>query len=258
MAGLAAAVVTHTAVQDTAANAAVTAPPAQGTDVSNLTTVTSWASVKAAGITFTGVMAFDGATVSNPSYNTQVTGALAQGLFVMPYVVADPLKIAGAAQFAKAWPVIDGIASAPYAGGGQYLPVALDMEAQPQVTSDACYGLSKAQMVAWIQAFLTAAQQPSRQRPPFAVPLVDEEQTTVVAAEQRDGTDRVGRSAGTDGRAAQRRRHPPERCHRRLAHPAHPRSRTVGFRRGKAFADRQLLRVLRRSVRRDARNARGR
>jgi GH25 family lysozyme M1 (1,4-beta-N-acetylmuramidase) len=159
MAGLAAAVAVHTAVQEPAANAAVTAPPAQGTDVSNLTTVTSWASVKAAGITFTGVMAFDGASVSNPSYNTQVTGALAQGLFVMPYVVADPLRIAGDKQFAKAWPVIDGIASARYAGGGQYLPVALDMEAQPQVTSDACYGLSKAQMVAWIQAFLTAARQ---------------------------------------------------------------------------------------------------
>jgi hypothetical protein len=33
------------------------------------------------------------------------------------------------------------------------------MEAQPQVTSDACYGLTKAAMVAWIQAFLNAAQQ---------------------------------------------------------------------------------------------------
>ena len=159
MAGLAAAVAVHTAVQEPAANAAVAAPPAQGTDVSNLTTVTSWADVKAAGITFTGVMAYDGATVSNPSYNAQVTGALAQGLFVLPYVVADPLKIAGAAQFAKAWPVIDGVTGAPYAGGGQYLPVTLDMEAQPQVTSDACYGLSQAKMVAWIQAFLNAAQQ---------------------------------------------------------------------------------------------------
>ncbi len=158
MAGLAAAVAVHTAVQEPAAHAAVVAPPAKGTDVSNLTTVTSWANVKAAGVTFTGVMAFDGASVSNPSYNAQVTGALAQGLFVMPYVVADPLKIGGAAQFAKAWPVISGIASAPYAGGGQYLPVALDMEAQPQVTSDACYGLSKTAMVAWIQAFLDAAQ----------------------------------------------------------------------------------------------------
>ena len=50
MAGLAAAVATRTAVQEPAASAAVAAPAAQGTDVSNLTTVTSWANVKAAGI----------------------------------------------------------------------------------------------------------------------------------------------------------------------------------------------------------------
>ena len=31
---------------------------------------------------------------SNPSYASQVTGALGQGLYVMPYVVADPLKVA--------------------------------------------------------------------------------------------------------------------------------------------------------------------
>ena len=49
MAGLAAAVATRTAVQEPAASAAVAAPAAQGTDVSNLTTVTSWANVKAAG-----------------------------------------------------------------------------------------------------------------------------------------------------------------------------------------------------------------
>ena len=77
----------------------------------------------------------------------------------MPYVVADPLKIGGAAQFAKAWPVIDGVTSAPYAGGGQYLPVALDMEAQPQVTSDACYGLSKARWSPGSRRSSDAAQQ---------------------------------------------------------------------------------------------------
>jgi GH25 family lysozyme M1 (1,4-beta-N-acetylmuramidase) len=158
MAGLAAAVAIHTAVQEPAANAAVAAPPAQGTDVSNLTTVTSWANVKADGITFTGVMAYDGATVTNPSYNAQVTGALAQGLFVMPYVVADPLRIAGAAQFDKAWPVIDGVTGHAYAKGGQYLPVALDLEAQPQVTSDACYGLNTTDMITWIKQFLSEAK----------------------------------------------------------------------------------------------------
>ncbi len=97
----------------------------------------NWPDVKAAGMSFVGVFAFDGATVSNRTvYNSQVTGALSAGLFVMPYVVADPLKVAtGGKQFTDAWPVINSIAAAPYATGGQYLPITLDMESQPLVTS---------------------------------------------------------------------------------------------------------------------------
>jgi hypothetical protein len=76
----------------------------------------------------------------------------------MPYVFADPLKIGGGAQFTKAWTVIDSIAAAPYARGGQYLPVALDMENDPAVTSKYCYGLTPAQMVSWITAFVAAAK----------------------------------------------------------------------------------------------------
>jgi GH25 family lysozyme M1 (1,4-beta-N-acetylmuramidase) len=138
-----------------AANAA-TAPLA-GTDVSNLTTVSSWPDVASAGMAFTGVMAYDGLTVVNPSYNSQVNGALGQGLFVMPYIVADPLKIAGGPQFTqKAWPVIDGISGKPYKSGGQYLPIALDLEAQPSVTSSSCYTLNQTKMIAWIKAFIGA------------------------------------------------------------------------------------------------------
>jgi GH25 family lysozyme M1 (1,4-beta-N-acetylmuramidase) len=142
-----------------AAAVAATAPLVQGTDVSNLTTVTSWPAVRGAGMAFTGVMAFDGATVTNPQYNAQVTGALNAGLYVMPYVVADPLKVSGADQFTvKAWPVIKGVAAAPYAAGGKYLPIALDLEPQPLVTPDPCYGLTAPQMVSWIKAFIAAAQ----------------------------------------------------------------------------------------------------
>jgi hypothetical protein len=108
---------------------------------------------------FTGVMAFDGASVSNPQYKAEVTGALAAGLFVMPYVVADPLKVSGADQFAKkAWPVIKGIAAAPYKAGGRYLPITLDLEAQAQVTPKECYGLSQGKMLSWINAFVAAAR----------------------------------------------------------------------------------------------------
>lgn len=143
-----------------AATAPVTAP---GTDVSNLTTVSSWPDVKSAGMTFVGILAVDG-TGADPgyktSYDSHVPGALGQGLFVMPYVVADPLQTkvpTGTQQFANAWSVISSVTSTPYAPGGQYLPIALDMEAQPTVTSDACYGLSQTQMKTWISQFMVAA-----------------------------------------------------------------------------------------------------
>jgi GH25 family lysozyme M1 (1,4-beta-N-acetylmuramidase) len=150
--------------------AAATQPVAvQGTDVFGGTTVSSWADVKAAGMSFTGVEAYDGASVPNTSYTAQVTGALGAGLYVMPYVLADPLKVAtGAAQFANGWSVIDSIAAAPYASGGQYLPIVLDMESQPQVTSKACYGLSQSAMVSWIESFITAA----KAEPNVATPII--------------------------------------------------------------------------------------
>ena len=135
-------------------------PAVEGTDVSNLTTGTyNWPEVKAAGISFVGILAYDGASVSNPIYGSQVTGALGQGLYVMPYVVADPLKVAtGTLQFTQhAWSAINGVSGAPYKKGGQYLPIVLDMESQPLVTSEACYGLNQTQMVTWIGQFVTAA-----------------------------------------------------------------------------------------------------
>ena len=158
--GLAVAVGARTAVQEPAALAAATPPTVQGTDVSNLTTVTSWPQVKAAGMSFVGVMAFDGTSVPNPSYDSQVTGALSAGLFVMPYVVGDPLKVkTGGDQFSdNAWKAIDSITTAPYKAGGQYLPIVLDMEEQRLVTPKECYGLSPAQMITWISQFFAAAK----------------------------------------------------------------------------------------------------
>jgi len=158
--GLALAAAVQTASRGSAALAATTQPTVEGTDVSNLTTGTiNWPDVQAAGMSFAGVMAYDGASVSNPSYATQVTGALSAGLYVMPYVVGDPLKVAtGTAQLtANAWPAISAVSGADYQGG-QYLPIALDMESQPLVDSNPCYGLTTAQMVTWIGQFVAAAK----------------------------------------------------------------------------------------------------
>jgi GH25 family lysozyme M1 (1,4-beta-N-acetylmuramidase) len=142
-----------------AANAAIS--PAPGTDVSNLTTPPNWANVKSAGMTFTGVMAYDGATVANNNYVSEVTGALGQGLYVMPYVVADPLPAkvkTGTIQFSNAWSVIKKTTANPYKAGGQYLPIALDLETQPAVTSSTCYTLSQSAMKTWIAQFIAAAK----------------------------------------------------------------------------------------------------
>jgi GH25 family lysozyme M1 (1,4-beta-N-acetylmuramidase) len=153
--GLLAAVAVRTAASAPAALATTTVA---GTDVYGLTDVTSWPDVKAAGADFVAIQAYNGATVPNASYGSQAIGALSAGLAVMPYVFADPLKIGGGAQFTKAWSVIDSVTGAPYAPGGQFLPVALDMENDPSVTSKYCYGLTPAQMVSWIKAFVTAAK----------------------------------------------------------------------------------------------------
>ena len=155
IAGLVAAVGLRTTAGAPAALAATTV---QGTDIYGQTSVTSWPDVAAAGMSFVGIQAYNGATVPNLNYDAQVTGALGAGLFVMPYVFADPLKIAGGAQFTKAWSVIDSVTGAPYAAGGQMLPIALDMESDPDVTSNPCYGLTQPQMVSWISAFLSAAK----------------------------------------------------------------------------------------------------
>jgi GH25 family lysozyme M1 (1,4-beta-N-acetylmuramidase) len=156
IAGLAAAVTVRTTASAPAALAATTVPR---TDVYGQTDVTSWPNVKGAGMTFVGIQAADGATVINNNYSSQVTGALSQGLFVLPYVFADPLKIAGGAQFTTAWKVIDSIAADPYTRGGQYLPIALDMEGDAAVTSDPCYKLDQPkQMVSWITNFIAAAK----------------------------------------------------------------------------------------------------
>lgn len=134
---------------------ATTTPQVQGTDISNLTTVT-WQNLPAT-MKFAGIEAIQGKTIVNTHYAAQATAATSAGLFVMPYVYADPGKIAtGTTQWGYAWNVISG---APYARGGLMLPVALDMEKDPiNFPNEPCYGLTPKAMVAWIGQFFAAAQ----------------------------------------------------------------------------------------------------
>jgi GH25 family lysozyme M1 (1,4-beta-N-acetylmuramidase) len=144
----------------TAGGAAAAAPLPQGTDISNLTTVTSWPDVAAAGMSFVGIEAIQGKGIPNTQYNAQVTGATSAGLYVMPYVFADPGKISGSTQFTDAWNIIKAVPGIPYARGGKMLPIALDMELDSvNFPGDPCYGMkTTAAMVTWISDFITAAK----------------------------------------------------------------------------------------------------
>jgi GH25 family lysozyme M1 (1,4-beta-N-acetylmuramidase) len=158
------------ATQAPASAATVPAPTSvpviqHGIDVSAGSTVTSWASVKSAGKTFTGVEAWQGETLANPSFNAEVSGAITAGLKVMPYVFANPEGLSpgddftGADQFDTAWTsAIDAVPGFPYAAGSQWLPVVLDLETDTVNNRPECYGKSQADMITWIQSFIAEAR----------------------------------------------------------------------------------------------------
>jgi GH25 family lysozyme M1 (1,4-beta-N-acetylmuramidase) len=155
--------------------------PVLGTDVSG-TTVTDWTQV-AAGNSFVGIEAIQGLMITNSNYESQAAAASAAGLYVMPYVFADPAKITGASEFDRAWTVINGPGSS-YSTGGKYLPVALDLEWDTvNFPAQECYGLTPSATLAWIQDFINEAQ--------AAVPQV----TPVIYTSQRWWDDCTGDSA---------------------------------------------------------------
>ncbi|MCW2932963.1 MAG: glycoside hydrolase family 25 protein [Actinomycetia bacterium] len=148
-----------------AGNGTTTAAPSAtsnavpGIDISGSTKVSDWSQV-ATGNSFVGVEAVQGKTITNTNYASQVTAASVAGLYVMPYVFADPAKISGAEEFGRAWSVINGVIGLPYATGSTDLPIALDMEwDQINFPAQECYGLTTSQIVSWIQDFISAAEQ---------------------------------------------------------------------------------------------------
>ena len=165
--GLAHAVVAQAGARGSAALAGVT--PVQGTDVSSLqgsSTSINWADV-AGSERFVAVKATEGNYYSDPDYRGDVTAAAAAGLYVMPYVFANPYQSNasnvnagngwGSVQANYAWKTISA-ATPAYGSSALMLPVAIDLEADPYVNqetnSNQCYGLSTSAMVAWIQSFI--------------------------------------------------------------------------------------------------------
>jgi GH25 family lysozyme M1 (1,4-beta-N-acetylmuramidase) len=158
---------------------------AKGVDISDITGVTSstWKDLRLAGVTFVGVKATEGDYFRDSIYQPDTRAATAAGLYVMPYVFADPYqgdaarKIhgngTGTAQAAYAWDNEIGAARTTpgYSSSSLMLPVVLDIEADPyagasgQPNANECYGLSRSAMVTWIGQFLTKMSALSRKTP---------------------------------------------------------------------------------------------
>jgi GH25 family lysozyme M1 (1,4-beta-N-acetylmuramidase) len=122
----------------------------------------SWTAVAAAGYKFAAVKATEGDYYASPWAATDLAGAKAAGLDVAPYHFAVPDVSGGAAQAQFA------VEYSGYAPGARTLPLMLDIEYDPYVSTDhtnECYGLTPATMTAWLAAFVAAARSLTGQYP---------------------------------------------------------------------------------------------
>ena len=156
----------------TPANGATTTT--QGVDVSSLQHLNNpsvnWTSVASAGMSFAGIKASEGNYYVNPyyagdtakNYEADAAQAVAAGLYVTPYVFANPYSgngtAAGQADYAA---TVINSSTAPSYTSSHMLPLTVDLEPDPYVSSETnsnqCYGLSQSAMVTWITQFLAEA-----------------------------------------------------------------------------------------------------
>ncbi len=127
--------------------------PVAGPDVSSHNAPVSWPTVAAGGSKFAYIKATEADYYTNPYYTSDVAAAKANGLVVGPYAWLRPdypNPVAQADFFLRA---------ANYTPDAQSLPPMLDLEWGTAVGSTGCYGLSPAQMSAWIRQYVTEIQQ---------------------------------------------------------------------------------------------------
>jgi len=121
----------------------------QGMDVSGYQGNVDWSTAAANGAQFAYVKATEGTGYLNPSFGQQYNGSANAGLIRGAYHFALPDKASGAAQ--ARYFVANGGGWSP---DGRTLPPMLDIEYDPYGTNS-CYGLTPAQMSAWITDFST-------------------------------------------------------------------------------------------------------
>lgn len=122
----------------------------------------SWASVGRAGYKFAAIKTTEGNYYVNPYAISDIVSAMSAGLYATVYHFAIPNITTGAvqAQFALKY--------SKYRSGGRALPLMLDIEYDPYVSTDhtnECYGLSAAAMRTWISSFVSTARSATGQYP---------------------------------------------------------------------------------------------
>jgi GH25 family lysozyme M1 (1,4-beta-N-acetylmuramidase) len=121
-----------------------------------------WPQVATAGYRFAAIKATEGDYYVNPWAATDLAEAKAAGLAVTPYHFAIPDGSSGQQQAEFA------VEYSGYAPGPQTLPLMLDIEYDPYVSTDhtnECYGLSATKMTAWLTGFVTTARSLTGQYP---------------------------------------------------------------------------------------------
>jgi GH25 family lysozyme M1 (1,4-beta-N-acetylmuramidase) len=122
----------------------------------------NWAQVAGAGYRFAFIKATEGSYYANPFYAADLAGAEAAGLLVAAYHFANPNDSSGTLQADFA------VDHAGVGNDGVTLPLVADLEFDPYNSLDhtnECYGLTPAQMVSWIRAFVKEAHRRTGQLP---------------------------------------------------------------------------------------------
>lgn len=144
----------------------LTLPGVWGIDVSAYQhdghAVINWQRAAESGIRFAAIKLTEGTYYVNPYYASDARAALRVGLYVAPYVFANPYVSGGARQARYA------LARTGYPLRGRMLPLMLDLESDPytrQERVNACYGLNRRRMTGWVAAFAAQTREMSGKPP---------------------------------------------------------------------------------------------
>ncbi|MFR0357187.1 lysozyme [Streptomyces sediminimaris] len=120
---------------------------AEGVDVASYQGDVAWPTLWSSGVRWAYTKATEGTYYTNPYFTQQYNGPYGVGMVRGAYHFATPDTAGGTAQ-ADYFLAHGG----GWSADGRTLPGALDIEWNPY--GDACYGMSKSQMVTWIGDFL--------------------------------------------------------------------------------------------------------